>query len=160
MSHFSKHVTGSTRLTTSRDMASGSEAAQEYSAYIKGDSLIVMAIDTTKTGYDLKLNLPYPVRSGVHLISTGNETANLCQENAIAIDEPTKTVVVEMPARSLNTYIFIIENENTAINYVTLPNPDGPKTYYDMQGRKLAEPHGLCIERSSDGRSRTIMVWQ
>jgi len=160
MSHFSKHVTGSTRLTTSRDMTSGSEAAQEYSAYIKGDSLIVMAIDTTKTGYDLKLNLPYPVRSGVHLISTGNETANLCQERPIDIDEPTKTLIVEMPARSLNTYIFIIENENTAINYVTLPNPDGPKTYYDMQGRKLAEPHGLCIERSSDGRSRTIMVWQ
>ena len=160
MSHFSKHVTGSTRLTTSRDMASGSEAAQEYSAYIKGDSLIVMAIDTTKTGYDLKLNLPYPVRSGVHLISTGNETANLCQERPIDIDEPTKTLIVEMPARSLNTYIFIIENENTGINYVTLPNPDGPKTYYDMQGRKLAEPHGLCIERSSDGRSRTIMVWQ
>ena len=160
MSHFSKHVTGSTRLTTSRDMTSGTEAALEYSAYIKGDSLIVMAIDTTKTGYDLKLNLPYPVRSGVHLISTGNETANLCQENDIAIDEPKKEVIVQMPARSLNTYIFIIENENTGINYVTLPNPDGPKTYYDMQGRKLAEPHGLCIERSSDGRSRTIMVWQ
>lgn len=160
MSHFSKHVTGSTRLTTSRDMTSGTEAALEYSAYIKGDSLIVMAIDTTKTGYDLKLNLPYPVRSGVHLISTGNETANLCQESDIAIDEPKKEVIVQMPARSLNTYIFIIENENTGINYVTLPNPDGPKTYYDMQGRKLAEPHGLCIERSSDGRSRTIMVWQ
>ena len=160
MSHFSKHVTGSTRLTTSRDMTSGTEAALEYSAYIKGDSLIVMAIDTTKTSYDLKLNLPYPVRSGVHLISTGNETANLCQENDIAIDEPKKEVIVQMPARSLNTYIFIIENENTGINYVTLPNPDGPKTYYDMQGRKLAEPHGLCIERSSDGRSRTIMVWQ
>ena len=160
MSHFSKHVTGSTRLTTSRDMTSGTEAALEYSAYIKGDSLIVMAIDTTKTGYDLKLNLPYPVRSGVHLISTGNETANLCQESDIAIDEPKKEVIVQMPARSLNTYIFIIENENTGINYLTLPNPDGPKTYYDMQGRKLAEPHGLCIERSSDGRSRTIMVWQ
>ena len=160
MSHFSKHVTGSTRLTTSRDMTSGTEAALEYSAYIKGDSLIVMAIDTTKTGYVLKLNLPYPVRSGVHLISTGNETANLCQESDIAIDEPKKEVFVQMPARSLNTYIFIIENENTGINYVTLPNPDGPKTYYDMQGRKLAEPHGLCIERSSDGRSRTIMVWQ
>ena len=88
MSHFSKHVTGSTRLTTSRDMTSGSEAPFEYSAYIKGDSLIVMAIDTVKASHNLNLKLPYEVKSGVHLLSTGNETENLCQEKVIVIDEP------------------------------------------------------------------------
>lgn len=118
MSHFSKHVTGSTRLTTSRDMTTGSEAAIEYSAYIKGDSIIVMAIDTTKTEYNLKVRLPYEVKSGVHLLSTGNETENLCQETPITIDAPTNIVTVEMPARSLNTYIFMIAHEEDAIQDV------------------------------------------
>ena len=93
----------------------------------------------------------------------------LCREEDLSIEFTAITIILAnilgfilgnigaASARSLNTYIFIIENENTAINYVTLPNPDGPKTYYDMQGRKLETPHGLCIERSSDGRSRTIL---
>ena len=157
MSHFSKHVTGSTRLVTSRDMTSGSEAAAEYSAYIKGDSLIVMAIDTTKNAIDLKLTLPVNVKSGTHLLSTGNETENLCQEKPITIDEPTKTVTVEMPARSLNTYIFMIDQGSTAISE-QLATDDGPKTYYDLHGRRIDAPHGLCIEKSADGTSRKIYV--
>ena len=137
MSHFSKHVTGSTRLSTSRDMTSGSEAATEYSAYIKGDSLIVMAIDTTATAYDLRLRLPYEVKSGTHLLSTGNETANLCQESPIDIDEPTREVIVEMPARSLNTYIFMI-NQGTAIEDVRQDEDnDGSRSYYDLQGHQI-----------------------
>ena len=115
MSHFSKHVTGSTRLTTSRDKTSGEGAGFEYSAYVKGDSLIVMAIDTTKTGHDLKIQLPVSVKSGIHLLSTGNETENLCQEKPITIDEPTDEVTVELPARSLNTYIFMIDDSSTTI---------------------------------------------
>ena len=146
MSHFSKHVTGSTRLSTSRDMTSGSEAAAEYSAYIKGDSLIVMAIDTTKNAVNLELVLPYSVKSGTHLLSTGNETENLCQEKVIVIDEPTKKVTVDMPARSLNTYIFMIDNPANAIR--TLPAADDPRreVYYDLHGRRLTNPKGLYIQ--------------
>ncbi|MBR6031648.1 MAG: endo-1,4-beta-xylanase xyn5A [Bacteroidaceae bacterium] len=158
MSHFSKHVTGSTRLTTSRDKTSGEGAALEYSAYIKGDSLIVMAIDTTKTAHDLKITLPYPVTSGTHLLSTGNETANLCQETPIAIEEPTKTVTVEMPARSLNTYIFIIDQDGTAIREVREKAVAGGPAYYDLQGRRLDKPRGLCIERHPDGTSKKVYI--
>ena len=157
MSHFSKHVTGSTRLVTSRDKASGEGATHEYSAYIKGDSPIVMAIHTTKNGVDLKILLPYHVKSGTHLLSTGNETENLCQESPITIDEPTKEVVVPMPARSLNTYIFMIDKGSTAISEQTVAE-DGPKTYYDLHGRRLDTPKGLCIEKSSDGTSRKVYV--
>ena len=110
MSHFSKHLTGSTRLTTSRDKTSGEGDATEYSAYIKGDSLIVMAIDTTATAYNLKLKLPVKVKIGTHLLSTGNETGNLCQTNALTIAEPVSELTVTMPARSLNTYIFTIDH--------------------------------------------------
>ena len=160
MSHFSKHVTGSTRLTTSRDKASGSEAPLEYSAYIKGDSLIVMAIDTTKTAHSLNLKLPYYVNSGAHLLSTGNEAENLCQQNAIAIDEPANEITVEMPARSLNTYIFMIDQGALAIENVKQTDNDGPKTYYDLQGRRLDKPHGVCIEKSANGSSRKILAAQ
>ena len=158
MSHFSKHVTGSTRLTTSRDKTSGEGAGAEYSAYIKGDSLIVMAIDTTKNSVDLKLELPYNVKSGVHLLSTGNETENLCQEKPIAIAESTKEVTVEMLARSLNTYIFMIDQGSTAIKEQPLTRVDGPKTYYDLYGRRQTTPKGLCIERNADGSSRKVYI--
>ena len=141
IAHFAKHVTGSTRLTTSRDMTSGQEAPQEYSAYIKGDSLIVMAIDTTKVTYDLKLRLPYPVKSGVQIVSTGNETTNLCQEKAIAIDEPSTTVTVEMPGRSLNTYIFMIQREeDTGIEEQTLsplPNNQRKGGVFSLAGQRV-----------------------
>ena len=156
MSHFSKHVTGSTRLTTSRDKTSGEGAASEYSAYIKGDSLIVMAIDTTKNAIDLKITLPYNVKSGVHLLSTGNEKENLCQEKPITIEESTKTVTVEMPARSLNTYIFMIDNGSTAISEHTATPTEGKSTYYDLHGHRLPAPKGLCIEKSADGITRKI----
>ena len=158
MSHFSKHVTGSTRLTTSRDKTVGEGANTEYSAYIKGDSLIVMAIDTTRYAYDLQLKLPYKVKSGTHLISTGNETENLCQETPITIDEPTTELTLEMPARSLNTYIFMLDEGSAAIEEVKLTDDEVAKTYYDLQGRRLDTPKGLCVERSANGKSRIVMM--
>ena len=156
MSHFSKHVTGSTRLATTSNVTMGTESAFETSAYIKGDSLIVMAIDTTKTAKDLRLRLPFKVKSGVHLLSTGNETANLCQEQSIAIDEPVDNITVSLPARSLNTYIFMIDDGSSAIDDLTVPRDDSPKTYFDLQGRPMETPHGLCIERNANGESRKV----
>ena len=155
MSHFSKHVTGSTRLQT-KGIAAVTNAPYEASAYIKGDSLIVMAIDTTKYTQDLKLILPTKVKSGVHLLSTGNETANLCQESPIAIDEPVNEVTVSLPARSLNTYIFMIDKGETAIESVKQTSAEAPKTYFDLQGRRLDKPKGLCIEKRADGSSKVV----
>jgi glucuronoarabinoxylan endo-1,4-beta-xylanase len=117
-----------------------------------------MAIDTTSTAQDLKIILPYTVKSGTHLLSTGNETSKLCQKTAIAIEEPTKTVSVEMPAHSLNTYIFMIDRSSTAIEDVKAMPAAGRAVYYDLQGRRLKEPHGLCIERLPDGTSAKIYV--
>ena len=132
MSHFSKHVTGSTRLATTPTITSGQEAAREYSSYIKGDSIIVMAIDTTKTGFDLKIKLPFKVKSGTHLKSTGNETENLCQEAPITIEESTDEILVEMPPYSLNTYIFIRDNVETAIEEKKQTELPDIITYYDI----------------------------
>ena len=158
MSHFAKHVTGSTRLSTNPSKTSGTEAALENSAYIKGDSLIVMVIDTTKNSYDLKLKLPYYVKSGTHLLSTGNESENLCQESPIDITEPVKEVTMTLLPRSLNTYIFMIDEASVAIKDVMQREEEGPKTYYDLHGRRLDTPTGLCIERSPDGTSRKVYI--
>ena len=158
MSHFAKHVTGSTRLVTSRDKTSGERAALEYSAYIKGDSIIVMAIDTAKNGYDLNLQLPVKVKSGTHLISTGNELENLCQEKPIDITESTNELVVEMPARSFNTYILMVDTGATAINEKPKTRDDDKVIYYDLHGRLLQTPKGLCIERRSDGSTRKVYI--
>ena len=156
LSHFAKHVTGSTRLATSPTMEDGTEAEREFSAYIKGDSLIVMAIDTTANSRELKIKLPYKVKSGVHLLSTGNEQENLCQEQALAFDEPTDNPVVNMPARSLNTYIFMIDRGTTAIREASKTEDDRPVGYYDLQGRRMDTPRGLCIEKCADGSSKVV----
>ena len=156
MSHFSKHVTGSTRLGTSASVTTGTNSAFETSAYIKGDSLIVMAIDTTKNAHDLKLKLPFKVKSGTHLLSTANNS--LLQETAIEINEPVGELIVPLPARSLNTYIFMIDQGSAAIRDMEQTDNEGPKTYYDLSGRRLTKPHGLCIEKSSDGSSRKVYI--
>lgn len=158
MSHFSRNVTGSTRLETSKDKTSGEGASFEYSAYQKGDSLIVMAIDTTKYTHNLNITLPVKVKSGTHWLSTGNEKNKLCQKTAIDITESTNVVTVEMPAYSLNTYIFMVDKGSTAIENVKQSVEDGPKTYYDLHGRRLDNPSGLCIVRSADGSSRKVWM--
>ena len=157
MSHFSKHLTGSARLQT-KGIAAVTNGAYEASAYIKGDSLIVMAIDTTKNAQNLKLILPVKVKSGVHLLSTGNEMANLCQESPSTIDEPVSELTVSLPARSVNTYIFMIDKGETAIENVKRIVDDGPKAYYDLCGRRLDKPRGICIEKRADGSSKVVYI--
>ena len=97
-------------------------------------------------------------KRGTLLQSTGNETANLCQESVVAIDEPTNELELSMPAHSLNTFIFMIDQGNAAIEDVKQTVDNSPKTYYDLQGRRLDKPHGLCIEKSANGRSRKLMI--
>ena len=159
MSHFSKHVTGSTRLSTGSSVGTGTNSAFETSAYIKGDSIIVMAIDTTKNAHELKIKLPYKVKSGTHLLSTGNETENLCQEQPITIEEPVNELIVPLPARSLNTYILMIDEGSTAIKDQRIENGESSNSrYFDLHGRQLDTPHGLCIEKSADGSTRKVYI--
>ena len=157
ISHFAKNVTGATRLGTACSVTLKTEADFESSAYIKGDSLIVMAIDTTKTGRSMKLKLPYSVKSGTCWQSTSNES--LCQIVPVTIDQPVQELTLDIPARSLNTFIFQIDNGSTAISDISQQDNKSPKTYYDLRGHKLLALKGLCIERSSDGTSRKVFIY-
>ena len=164
MSHFSKNITGSTRLKTSLDedqgrTEEGKLADYEYSAYQKGDSIIVMVINAKEKAHDLMVTLPYNVKSGELWLSTGNEAENLCQKSDLGITESTGSYLYEMPAKSLSTLIFKVDNGSTAIEDVNLANDDdAPKTYYDLRGHRLDTPHGLCIERSANGTSRKVIM--
>lgn len=152
MSHFSKHLPGSTRLESKASVSVTTNSAFQASAYVKGDSLIVMAIDTTRHAFDLKLNLPYKVKGGTHLLSTDEA---VCQTSPIELAEAVQTVTVPLPARSLNTYIFQIDREADGVIWETnsqLADPAAPSEYYDLQGRRLSAPRGLYIERKADGR--------
>lgn len=142
LSHFAKHVTGSTRLKTSHDDDGGRTkeevaADREYSAYIKGDSVIVMAINTTSYDRELKIKLPFKVKSGTHLLSIGNERENLCQESPITIEEPVDAVIVDMPYSSLNTYIFMLD-ESTAIKEVRTVKEEATG-WCTLDGRRLSQ---------------------
>lgn len=161
MSHFSKYVTGATRVGISAaGFTEGTEKPREATAYVKGDSLILIAIDTTKNAFNLNLRLPFKVKSGTHILSTGNETANLCQQSEITIEEPTQQLLVNMPARSLNTYVFLRYREDeTSVQDPKITERESMKPgYYDLQGRRLDGPRGLCIERRADGSTHKVYI--
>lgn len=159
MSHFSKYVTGSTRLDTNPTLKAGEEQKNmEYSAYIKGDSIIVMCINKFDKEYDMKIKLPYMVKSGVHVLSTGNEKANLCQKSDITIDVPSDAVLVHIPKKSLNTYVLIMDAGATAISQQVQRWNGAPTVYYDLHGHRLSTPRGLCVERQADGSTRVVYM--
>lgn len=142
MSHFAKNVTGSTRLETSQDVNAGrtkEEIPQDYqfSAYVKGDSIIVMCINTTENTRDLKISLPYNVKSGTLWLSTSNESANLCQKSDLDIAEATNAYSYVMPAQSLSTFIFTIDDGSTDIEGVSYVK-EGVRGWCTLDGRRLS----------------------
>lgn len=60
-----------------------------------------MCIETTANELNLKVDLSYPVKSSTHLLSTGDETNQLCQKYNITIDNPINEVTLTRPARIL-----------------------------------------------------------
>ena len=152
MSHFAKNVTGSTRLGAKASVKIDTNSAFQASAFIKGDSLIVMAIDTTKNAFDLKINLPYHVKSGTHWLST---EALTCKKTPLEIPESQNVVVVPLEARSVNTYIFKIDREAAAISELSIDHSSSMRSeqVYDLQGRRQSpSSHGLRIRKLPDGR--------
>ncbi|MCR4582694.1 MAG: endo-1,4-beta-xylanase xyn5A, partial [Prevotella sp.] len=100
MSHFAKYVTGSTLLESTFSFDLTTNAALEASAFVKGDSLIVMAINTQTTDRDFILKLPFQVTGGEMLLSWGNEKDELCQKYPIEdIAWPVQKLTVELPAK-------------------------------------------------------------
>ncbi|MCQ2258344.1 MAG: hypothetical protein MJZ41_10200 [Bacteroidaceae bacterium] len=77
------------------------------------------------------------------------------QDKLLNNPDPTKNVTVRIPGKSLSTFIFIKDNEETVIEKVD-ESAKGPVTYYDLQGRRIAKPQGLYIEKYADGTYKKI----
>ena len=167
MSHFAKNITGSTLLESKCSFALKTNADVETSAFIKGDSLIIMAINSLTSDRDLIIRLkdtPFKITGGELLLSWGNEKEQLYQKEPLTIgetliiDESTNKLTVELPSECVATYIFKLQNSNTGIKELMQTKAEGPVTYYNLQGRRLDKPQGLCIERSADGSSKKVYI--
>ena len=155
MSHFSKYVTGSTRLVTSADETASTNADFETSAYIRDDKVIIMVINASDVPYTLSVKLPFKVDSGIVIQSTSNES--LCVENTVRFTKAVSAKSLSVPASSVNTFVLTIYDETGVI----IPEADEStqeSKYYDLHGRLIPEPSGLCIERKADGTYRKIYV--
>ena len=109
------------------------------------------------------MKLPYKVKRGTHILSTGNELKNLCQKSDTIFEAPVEEVTITVPARSLNTFIFMIDNgEEDAIKVVKADGKGMAQSaapmWYDLQGRPLSSPRGLYIERRADGTTRKVLA--
>lgn len=156
MSHFSKHLVGATLLESTTSISLTTNAAIEASAFIKGDSLVVVAINTQEDNRDFIIKLPYNVVSGELIESTSNDV--LCEKYPVEIEEPTNRLTVDLPGKCIDTYIFKLEQGSTAIQEVAQKSDDSAKSYYSLQGHRLDNPRGLCIEKGADGSSRKVFI--
>lgn len=158
MSHYAKNVTGSTRIAATATGYTTPKTGDTFqtSAYVKGDSIIVMVVNSQASEHNVKLYLPSEVKSGTYWLSTGNETENLCQETEIPIEAPTQIVTIKVPKKSLNTFIFTKDDATGIIEHNAQPSSSAITGYYDMQGRRIANPQGLYIEKHADGTTRKV----
>lgn len=138
MSHFAKHLPGSWRVNTTSNYTSLT-GSFERSAYLKGDSIIVIAIDTVSNGIDLKFSLPYEVKSGKHIYSTS--LTSLCNEVPIEIAEPTKDLTVTITGHSVNTFIFQMKDKPTEVRTMAAEGAGSgarsTKRFYNLHGQRV-----------------------
>lgn len=158
-SHFSRNVTGGTRIGCSANGVSNFKTndAFESSAYAKGDSIIVMAVNRNSNPYKTTIKLPKAVKSGTLYLSTGNQTDELYQQSEMTIESATNLVSTTIPAKSICTFVFMKDNGETVISDTQADADNAPAAYYDFQGRRLSsKPRGMYIERYADGTSRKV----
>lgn len=147
MSHFAKHLTGATRLSHTSNINQVTNAAFETTAYLKGDSLIVMAILTKDRDFNLQITLPYKAKGGKRILSTEDR---LLAEANIQIDEPTTKMTFDMPAKSIATYIFKVDSPETAISSVEREAKAGhaDDSWYSLSGQRVVSPRkGVYIHQ-------------
>lgn len=135
MSHFAKHLPGAWRVNTTSNYTSDT-GTFERSAYMKGDSIIVIAIDTIAKELDLKFELPYEVKSCKQISSTSPES--LCQETTTDFESPTKALTLPIQGHSVNTFIFTMDNNPTGVKELPAAENSAATsrqtTVYNLQG--------------------------
>lgn len=140
MAHFSKHVTGATRLKTTPDIpADGADF--EYSAYQKGDSIYVILINLDSKRGTAKLELPMPVTTGTKFESTEDA---LYAVSDIEIAQPQQSFNIIVPARSITTLAYAIDPAYTGIGDINISSTQNQatqnNTYTTLDGVRHSHP--------------------
>jgi len=105
MAHFSKNLIGATRLANTPEVpASGSSF--ESSAYINGNQLTVMLLNMDAERRGVTLNLPYNAVA-CRVIQSVEDA--LYKESEMPIVTAKSSFMINLPAKSLATYIFTID---------------------------------------------------
>lgn len=144
MSHFAKHLPGAWRVNTNSNYTSQT-GSFERSAYFKGDSIIVITIDTLSKDLDIRVRLPYKVKSCKVISSTS--LTSLCNESDIAIAEPTNDITIPISSHSVNTFIFKMENGTTEVKEAQAKDETAAGTtapcVYNLHGQRVTRmQHG------------------
>src|SRR5574344_89391 len=151
MSHFAKNVTGSTRLGATISAS----AVMETSAYIKGDSLIVMIINTNTTNNTLvaAFSLPYVVKSCTRIMTTDSLT---CDRQKLTISEPTSKPKIPLAPSSINTYVFTIDWDATGISRNSVVPQQKTTDVYTIEGIKIRS--NVSYDKATEGLKKGIYI--
>lgn len=144
MGQFARHLVGATMLD--RNSSINKEAQTfESSAFIKGDSLIVNAIDTLPRPLTLNLVLPYKAISGERITST---EGHIGITETLPVEAPTQRFSLPIPARSFSTFIFRIDRSATGISEPVCMPRMVDDAWYNLQGQRVARPQrGIYIHQ-------------
>lgn len=141
MGQFARHLKGATQLKWSSNLSSSlsNNVNQnfEMSAFLRGDSLIVNAIDTLSREFNFEITLPYNV-DRLHRIQSTEDA--IYAEEDVEI-EPGRKFTFTVPARSFTTYIFHINDETLGI--AAPPKAEADLTddaLYTLGGQRVTNP--------------------
>lgn len=137
ISHFAKHLIGSTRLKTQFSLTQKTQAVVETSAFIKGDSIIVVAINSKDLDYDLDINSAYKLKGGRRIIST---EGNLCKGEVNDLPEAKNIFRMQLPRKSIITYKFGIDWEAMGIDQPKQAPATREGQWYNLAGQKVSRP--------------------
>lgn len=145
-SHFAKHLPGATRVLASSKKAPSENKAFQRTAYLKGDSIIIVTLNKSANPINIQMSLPFDVISGKTISSTSS--TDLCKETEIDFIGPAKQVDVLIQPQSVNTTIFRIDSPSTAIKEIPAENPRSADDFiYNLRGERITKAtKGIYIQ--------------
>ena len=108
---------------------------------MKGDSLIIIAINMLAKDIDLKLQTPYEVTSCKHISSTS--LTSLCNVTDVPVAEPTRELKVTISGQSVNTFIMKMKDAPTSAQQVQASDAAASKStspvVYNLHGQRVTQ---------------------
>jgi glucuronoarabinoxylan endo-1,4-beta-xylanase len=162
LGHYSKYVTGATRIEDVRNDAANNLGGSSYLS-VTGDSIIVVVINPSSSYYSLTVDLPFYTTTGTQVTTTETEDMT---ETAINMDEETRSPKVPIDALSVATLVFTKSSGQSSIVQIKDRPAVLSEEYYTLMGQRVFPGNnrlkGIYVVKSlmSDGSvsSRKIFI--